>query len=229
MYKIAPMHNTMKNLYRIAKDRFGIDGPSDLGQKLNESAQTINNWENRGISKRGILLAANIFGIDARAIEGDAGFYFDSTTVTSIDNNNEVDRLLIKHVNLKLSAGITGFGVEMSVEDKTPLGFQREWFNKRGYNPDKLLAVTVSGQSMEPRLNDGDTVIINTADAKPVDGDVFAINYEGELLIKRLVRDDGDWWLSSDNSDAIKYPRKRCAGDICLIIGRIVHKQSERI
>jgi phage repressor protein C with HTH and peptisase S24 domain len=82
---------------------------------------------------------------------------------------------------------------------------------------------------MEPGLYDGDTVVINTADTKPADGEAFAINYEGELLIKRLVRDNGLWWLSSDNSDQRKFPRKQCAGDLCLIIGKIVHKQSERI
>jgi phage repressor protein C with HTH and peptisase S24 domain len=164
----------------------------------------------------------------ARAIEADENFQFERAVVTSIENNNE-DYPYIKRVSLKLSAGITGFGVSMDIEDKTPIVMQKEWFSKRGYIPEKLLAVTVSGQSMEPGLYDGDTVVINTADMRLSDGEVFAVNYEGELLIKRLVRDNGLWWLSSDNSDQRKYPRKQCAGDMCLIIGRIVHKQSERI
>ena len=41
----------------------------------------------------------------------------------------------------------------------------------------------------------GDTVVINTAQAEPKDGAVFAVNYEGQLVIKRLVRDAGQWWL----------------------------------
>ncbi len=162
------------------------------------------------------------------AIAEDASFRFTHTAVSSIENDNE-DYPYIKRVSLKLSAGITGFGVEMDIEDKTPIVMQREWFLKRGYAPEKLLAVAVSGQSMEPGLYDGDTVVINTGDVRITDGDVFAVNYEGELLIKRLVRDNGLWWLSSDNSDQRKFPRKQCAGDMCLIIGKIVHKQSERI
>lgn len=56
----------------------------------------------------------------------------------------------------------------------------------------------------------------------------FGIDYEGELVIKRLVRDEGAWWLSSDNPDQRRYPRKRMTQD-CFVIGQIVHKQSERI
>jgi phage repressor protein C with HTH and peptisase S24 domain len=162
------------------------------------------------------------------AKEESQNFQFERFVVTSLDDNND-DYPYIKRVSLKLSAGITGFGVEMDIEDKTPIVMQKGWFSKRGYVPEKLLAVTVAGQSMEPGLYDGDTVVINTADTKPADGEAFAINYEGELLIKRLVRDNGLWWLSSDNSDQRKFPRKQCEGDVCLIIGKIVHKQSERI
>jgi Predicted transcriptional regulator len=77
-----------------------------------------------------------------------------------------------------------------------------------------------------PGLNNGDTVLIDTSRTQPKDGRVFAINYEGELVIKRLMRDAGNWWLSSDNTDKTRYPNKLCAGDVCLIIGECVHKQS---
>ena len=179
-------------------------------------------------SKDGTLFASNIFGSDARRIDDDQGMQFNGLRVMSIESDNN-NYSYIKRVNLKLSAGITGFGVEVHTEDRTPIVMQKEWFTKRGYSPEKLLAVTVTGQSMEHGMFDGDTVVINTKDIAPKDGEVFAINYEGEMLIKRLLRDNGVWWLSSDNTDQRKYPRKECSGDMCLIIGRIVHKQSERI
>ena len=70
--------------------------------------------------------------------------------------------------------------------------------------------------------------MVNTEQITPKDGTVFAVNYEGELVIKRLVRDRGEWWLSSDNPDQTRYPRKLC-DENCIIIGEIVHKQSEHI
>lgn len=146
-----------------------------------------------------------------------------------IDLDNNPEYPAIRRVKLRLSAGISGFSIDLEEEDHVPIVFGKYWYQSRGLIPDKLIAVKVKGSSMEPGLHDGDTVVINTADTKPSDGDAFAVNYEGEAVIKRLVRDAGEWWLSSDNPDQRRYPRKLCAGDACIIIGRIVHKQSERI
>lgn len=135
----------------------------------------------------------------------------------------------VRRVRFKLCAGASGFGIEYLDEpDCAPIVFKKHWFESRGYIPEKLFATHVCNGSMEPGLYDGDTVVVNTADTKPVDTEVFALNYEGELVVKRLIRDSGQWWLSSDNPDQRKYPRKACTEDV-FIIGRIVHKQSERI
>jgi phage repressor protein C with HTH and peptisase S24 domain len=107
--------------------------------------------------------------------------------------------------------------------------FHKSWFVKNGYSPDKLVAVKVRGESMETTLHENDTVVVNTADRTPKDGEVFAVNYEGEAVIKRMVRDIGQWWLSSDNPDQRKYHRKVCQGDACIIIGKVILHQTERI
>lgn len=147
---------------------------------------------------------------------------------SSIDLDGNPAYPAVRRVHFKLSAGASGFGVEYQGEDDAPIVFRREWFDRNGYRPDRLFAVRVANGSMEPKLHDGDTVVVNTADTTPVDGVVFAVNYEGELVIKRLVRDAGRWWLSSDNPDKALYPRKVCDA-ASVILGRIVHKQSEQI
>lgn len=139
------------------------------------------------------------------------------------------DFVEIRKVRLKLSAGIQGIKIEQEEEEGNPITFRRDWLTKNGYFAEDLIAIKVRGNSMEPALYDGDTVVINTADKAIKDGFVFAVNYEGEDVVKRLMRDNGEWWLMSDSPDQRRYPRKLCSGDACLIIGRIVHKQSERI
>ena len=134
----------------------------------------------------------------------------------------------VRRVRFKLSAGASGFGVEFLEDDDAPIVFRREWFERRGLQPGKLFAVRVYNGSMQPGLWEGDTVVVNTADTTPRDGDVFAVNYEGELVIKRLVRDVGQWWLVSDNPDQRRYPRKAVTDDV-FIVGRVVHKQSEHV
>ncbi len=146
-----------------------------------------------------------------------------------IDLDAHPDLSPIRKVRLKLQAGINGFAVEPDDAEGPPIFFRAEWMAHRSFKPYDLLAIKVRGESMEPSLHDGDLVVINTADVVPKDGEVFAINYEGEAVIKRLVRDGGEWWLASDNTDQRRYPRKRWVDGDSLIVGRVVHKQSERI
>ncbi len=134
----------------------------------------------------------------------------------------------VPRVKFKLSAGVSGFAVEPEDGNGKPVFFRKDWFELHGYRPEKMFAVRVCGASMEPSLWDGDLVVINTSDIKPHDGDVFAINYEGELCIKRLRRDAGEWFATSDNVDQRRFSPKRCTEDV-KILGRVVYKQSERI
>jgi phage repressor protein C with HTH and peptisase S24 domain len=151
-----------------------------------------------------------------------------STGRTEINLENNPDYPAIRRVKFKLSAGASGFGVDYVGDDAAPIVFQRAWYEGRGLTPGKLFAIKVANGSMEPGLHDGDTVVVNTGSADPKDGVVYAVNYEGELVVKRLVRDEGSLWLSSDNPDQRRYPRKRMTED-CFVLGEIVHKQSERI
>ena len=145
-----------------------------------------------------------------------------------IDLDNNPDYPAIRRVRFALSAGAHGYAVEYEQEPTAPIVFKRQWYERNGYRPEKLFAVRVMNGSMEPGLYDGDVVVVNTDAATPKDGCVFAVNYEGEMVIKRLVRDAGSWWLCSDNPDQRRYPRKVC-DEHCILIGQIVHKQSERI
>lgn len=134
----------------------------------------------------------------------------------------------VQRVRLQLSAGVTGYSVDAEGENGKPIFFRRDFLASKGWRPDQLLALRVNGDSMEPGLWDKDMVVIHTADTEPRDGEVFAVNYEGEATIKRLKRDAGEWWLTSDNPDKTRYPDKRCH-EGAIIIGKAVYKQSERI
>ena len=147
----------------------------------------------------------------------------------AINLDEHPDLIAIRTVKMRLRAGVTGFSIESDQSDGTPIFFRAAWLDERGYKPSNLVAIKVQGASMEPTLYQGDMVVINTSDTEPKDGKAFAVNYEGEAMIKRMVRDSGVWWLSSDNLDQRKYVRKECAEGSCLVIGRVIHRQSEEI
>ena len=148
--------------------------------------------------------------------------------VAEMDLEGNDDFPSIPKVRFKISGGITGFGVEYIDDGADPIVFRRDWFESRGYKPGKLFAIAVMNGSMEPTLYAGDLVVVNTEDTSLKDGAVVAVNFEGETVVKRLQRDEGQWWLASDNPDKRRYPRKVCTPEVS-IIGRIVHKQSETI
>jgi phage repressor protein C with HTH and peptisase S24 domain len=137
--------------------------------------------------------------------------------------------LPVRFANVSLQAGVTGYAVDYLDEEMEPIFFRANWFIERRLKPEKIIACKVTGDSMEPTLYSGDVVLINLETTEPIDGRVFAVNYEGQLVIKRLTRDAGAWHLQSDNANKTLYPNKACTGDICQVIGQIVHRQSENI
>lgn len=134
---------------------------------------------------------------------------------------------IIPKVRLRLTAGLSGFEVDPEPYDGSSTTVPTAWIERHGYMREKLIAITVRGESMEPTFYEGDLVIINTADRTPVSGGVYAVNYEGEPAIKRLARDAGRWWLVSDNVDQRRYYRQSFAGDTSQIIGRVVKRETE--
>ena len=230
-FKNASMHPTTKRLFDAI--RIVTDGKLEPAKALDQSSATITNWKARGVSKEGRLLALARYSISPKWVENCDGPMLTVPASNTgerepIDLINNPDYPAVRRVQFKLSAGATGFGVDYLGEEDPPIVFKRDWFASNGYRPEALFAVRVANGSMEPGLYDGDTVVVNTGQTEPKDGKVFAVNYEGELVIKRLVRDGGQWWLASDNPDQTRYPRKQ-AHDGAILLGEIVHKQSERI
>jgi len=239
MLNMNLLSDRLDHIYRTTPQLEGERGQTGLVKASGASKSVVNQW-----------LTGKIKSMDIRyalSIERELGFSHiwlmtgegdprqaplhrlrDGMAVRALEND-DAEFVQIHMVKLRLSAGITGFQTEPERRDGGTLGMRRTWIERHNYHPDHLLAILVKGESMEPSLYAGDIVIINTLDTKLVDGAVYAFNYEGEAVVKRLTRDAGKWWLTSDNPDQRKYHRKLCQGNGCLVIGRVVRKESDRI
>jgi phage repressor protein C with HTH and peptisase S24 domain len=149
-----------------------------------------------------------------------------SRRVVAVDDDSS-DTYRIPFVKLKLRAGMTGFQAEPEMADGGTIGLAKTWVDRRGFTPSQLISMEVKGESMEPTFYEGDTIVINLADKKPTDNGVFAVNYDGESVVKRLSRDAGQWWLMSDNADQRRFYRRQCRGTECIIIGRVVRREGD--
>ena len=204
-------------------------------QKLKEwfSSRSIPEGEKSYISQ--LINGKASFGEKAaRRLEATYGMpikFLDLGALSSkeIDIESNPDYPAVQKVRIKVSAGITGYGIDSYEDDGSMIVFKADWYRDNKFNPEKLIALTVSGDSMIPTLYDGDTVVINTADTDLKDGEVFVFNLDGEVVIKRAVRDSGQWWLDSDNKNNTRFTRKSCPDGICIPIGKVVQKQSMRI
>lgn len=132
----------------------------------------------------------------------------------------------IPKVRLRVAAGISGFQTDPEIFDGSTMTVSRDWVSRHGYDPSKLIWVRVGGRSMEKTLFEDDWVLINTALTEPRDSKIFAINFDGEAVIKRLTRDGGQWWITSDNTDP-QYYRRQCREGECMLVGQAVLKYSE--
>ena len=103
-----------------------------------------------------------------------------------------------------------GAGAEVISEQITDrVKFRRPWMRSHGMKPYLCRIVTVIGESMEPTLPDGTSILVNMGQQEPRDGKIFVIRIEDEIVVKRLIRDpDAGWLLKSDNRNKRTWPTR---------------------
>lgn len=90
------------------------------------------------------------------------------------------------------------------VETTGGAAYKPDFFQKRHINPKRCKRVKADGDSMEPLICNGDTVLfVEMREGEPIrDGRIYALSYGGALKIKRLYRRaNGDLVIRSDNSE----------------------------
>ena len=79
-----------------------------------------------------------------------------------------------------------------SRENEDNNGFQipfgRATLFRHGVQPNDVIAASVTGDSMEPRLYSGDTIGIDTGSRTIRNGEIYAVVSQGELLIKQCFQ-----------------------------------------
>lgn len=98
------------------------------------------------------------------------------------------------------------------------LGFNRSWLRDKRLMPEKLAVIEVQGDSMEPTLHTGDTVLLDLRTPDLRDGEIYTLRRDDELLVKRLRRQGATWLIVSDN---VAYPVEPLDASVT-VVGRVV-------
>jgi phage repressor protein C with HTH and peptisase S24 domain len=104
----------------------------------------------------------------------------------------------------------------------THISFTRYSLRKQGLTPEHLSAIRVDGESMEPVLHSGDTVLVDHTRTTIEGEGIYVLRLDGHLYAKRLQRGfDGVSIISANPAyDKIVVPRDRL-GEL-EIVGRAV-------
>lgn len=107
--------------------------------------------------------------------------------------------VLVPRYDIRASAGAGSVIHSERVVDY--LAFKRDWVRRAlGVPPEVLALLEAWGDSMEPTIFHGDLVLLNTAVSAVKDDAIYALNVEGDLVIKRIQRHlDGSLTVKSDN------------------------------
>ncbi|WP_431511633.1 XRE family transcriptional regulator [Variovorax sp. DAIF25] len=102
------------------------------------------------------------------------------------------------------------------------LSFSKKWLAKRMLNPTHLKVIDVVGESMLPRLSDGDKVLVDVSDTTPKSGRAYVLLQGEELLVKYCqLLPEGMLRVSSANTDYPTYDIDLSKTDGVSIVGRV--------
>ena len=111
-------------------------------------------------------------------------------------------------------AAAAGAGLDKSSEVSIAVAAQAlaEWAQ-----PERLMCFRAAGDAMEPTIQNGDLVAVDTGRRKPEDDELFALRIDTGLVVRRLHRTGRHWFVTSDNPAHLSRPladRDRIVGQV---------------
>lgn len=178
---------------------------STLAKRIGVSRPTIGNWIDGSSQPLGTNLnaLAKALGVDgnyimngSKASTGQQVDFWDSNTIL---NDDEFEVPFYK--DFMVSCGDGTFGEAMEAETRK-LRVSKATARNLGVDMGSAAAMTASGNSMSPKINDGDTVFIDRSKTKVKDGKIFAVCHGGVFRFKVLYQEPfGAVRLVSINAD----------------------------
>ena len=178
-------------LHRIF-EATGINSQTELASALgiNRSAITQARKKN-AVPAKWILQLFRTFGLNPDWGETGTGPTFSKSSGDAVFKN-------VPKVRARLSAGSGSFEVGSEIEGY--YAFRKDWLTTKG-NMGKMVLMDIFGNSMEPELKDGDTILIDESQKDVLAGAVYAVGVDDTIMVKRLEKHPNKLVLISDNRD----------------------------
>jgi len=193
----------------------GIESQTDLARILGVNRSAVTQARKKGaIPDRWLLQLFRGYGLNPEWLETGMGSTFLGNRQSSATEFEKIPK-----VSARLCAGNGSFEVGADVQGY--YSFRKAWLNKRGV-ADKMVLVDIFGNSMEPEMRDGDTVLIDQSQKNILAGAIFALGIEDTIMVKRVEKHPNKLVLRSDNRDYTPIYLEGQEADQVRILGKVI-------
>ena len=168
---------------------------------------------------------ANTLGIQPEWLRfGDTPYIppIGSEVLVSDEPPSKDTRFMIPRYDTFLSAGEGNATWVEKPNDEDPLWFRHGWLKAKGLDRKNLKAMYVRGDSLEPVLNNWDTIVLDTSDTEPAHGQIYALFYRDNLYIKQIQINADGLVLFSYNPAYAPILVSHADADRLMVLGRMV-------
>ena len=195
------MESRVKNMATTKFDSFlkrvfeatGITSQTELASALNINRSAITQARKKdSIPDKWILQLYRSFGLNPDWVETGNGQIFPQKTDSDSTYQN------IPKVKARLCAGGGSFEVGSEIEGY--YAFRKDWLVAKGAI-NKMVLMNIFGNSMEPEMKDGDTILIDESQRDILAGAIYAVGVDDTIMVKRVEKHPNKLVLLSDNKD----------------------------
>lgn len=193
MAKQSSKHSSMARLFDCAREH-GDMAAAVIATRMGVSAQTIQNWIERGLSRDGALTAQRVYGCDANWLLGKGGSRRPGESVTEEPAAyTYIAPLRSQRVKLRGNAIVNkeGFWTDLS-ETKDD-----EYIEVVMDDPDAY-AIRIIGRRYYPAIDSGQCIVVSPAAAIKINKRVLVRLADGRHAVRiYLSHEDGLWIFAS--------------------------------
>ena len=193
----------------------GITSQNELASVLKINRSAITQARKKGsIPDKWILQLYRSFGLNPDWVETGSGQTFLKKFTSRDSEFNNIPK-----VKARLSAG--GGSFEVGSEIERYYAFRKDWLSTKG-TINKMVLMDIFGNSMEPEIKDGDTILLDETQKDILAGAIYAVGIDDTIMVKRLEKHPNKLVLLSDNKDYSPIYLQGSEINSVRIIGKVV-------
>lgn len=206
---------------------------AELARKIDESPQLVQSWMKNDLKS---LPAANrvaklamALGVDVMWLITGEGSQQSNVLISKVIEKQS-EFIQIPEYSVEFGCGETPEPTYDELSETVPATYRRDFFISKGIDPRRCKRVRVRGDSMSPLINDGDCILIyQNPNDLIVDGGIYAIAYDHNLMVKRLYKTFTGLVIKSENPDFIDEKLEGQNLEKICILGRVIERSGSLI